>query len=51
MTGTHAQMVAGLLQTVLALLLLTVVFSLPFIGLYLTYTLVWPRISSYIRGE
>lgn len=38
----------GFLQTLLGILTLSVIFSLPFIGLYITYELVWPRISQYV---
>lgn len=41
-------MVVGILKTAAGLLLLSVIFSLPFICLYLTYELVWPKVSPYV---
>lgn len=40
-------MVVGILKTILALFILSLVFSLPFIGLYLAYELVWPKLAPY----
>lgn len=44
-------MVLSVLKTVLGILILSVAFSAPFIGLYLGYELVWPKVAAIVRSR
>lgn len=41
-------MVVGELQTVLGVVILSSIFASPFVGVYLLYTVVWPKVSYYV---
>jgi hypothetical protein len=43
-------MVLALLKTAVGIVVLAFVFSSPFIGAYVLYELVWPRVAPYVRG-